>query len=305
MKVLLFFTSVLVAIYLRGDADLSLRFVADVVKLKDDAFAGKRVWIVGASTGIGAALAEEYAKRGAAVVLSARSKDKLEAVKARCGQACSVKVLDVLDEGARRRSVAEVDADILVLNAGRSQRMLALNSSLETTQEVMALNFFAPVDVARSWALERGQKGGQIVVTSSLSGKIGTPIGSSYSASKFALHGYFEALRVEVPEVDVTLACPGPVVSDIGKHAHRGSFRSATEADETKMPTQRCAYLMAAASYFRLSEVWISEHPFLFFTALMQYTPTLGKLLAKKIGYKRVTAFQAGHDIFATTSYLK
>jgi len=301
---------VVVALYLRADADLSLVFLADAVGLTDDAFAEKSVWIVGASTGIGAALAEEFATRGANVTLSSRRADMLEAVAQKCVEAGadvkpSVRAMDVLDE--KERETVE-DVDVLVLNAGRAQRNTGVNTTLAETRELLELNFFAVVDLARRWALLRGDEGGRIVVTSSVAGKLGVPVSSTYSASKFALHGYFEAMRVELmmQNVDVTLACPGPVVSDIGKHIQgpASAKDGAEDDDKDKMPTERCAYLMTVAAFHRIGEAWIAGQPFLLFTAISQYAPNLGKILSKTIGFKRVEAFVNGANVDSVASLL-
>ena len=309
MRLFLVVVTVLAAVYLKGDADLSLLFMADVVGLKEDSFEGKKVWIVGASGGIGAALAEELSTRGAKVVLSARSGEKLESVAEKCmkegaSEKPSVLVFDALDPETRKSTTVR-DADILILNAGRAQRMPAMKTPLETTREIMELNFFAMVDIAKTWAENYSGTQGHVVVTSSISGKIGTPIGSSYSASKFALHGYFDALRVELAKknVSVSIACPGPVVSDIGKHIHGLPESPAEEAFQHKMPTKRCAYLMGVAINHKMPEVWISEQPFLLFTAILQYFPRLGVFLAKNIGGKRLDAFEQGKDIYDTKTY--
>ena len=123
---------------------------------------------------------------------------------------------------------------------------------------------------------------GQIVVMSSLSGKLGTPVASSYSATKFALHGYFDALRTEVQHlgVSVSLLCPGPVVSEILEHT-TGKMNQ-KESREVRMPTERCTDLISRAMKHKVDELWISDQPLLAVTYMMVYTPWLGRQIMTK-----------------------
>ena len=114
--------------------------------------------------------------------------------------------------------------DSIVLNAGRTQRSLALDTDISQTKEILELNFFSTVNLARIVLKDMAlKKSGNVIVISSVAGKFGVPISSSYSASKFALQGYFDSLRAEVSSqgIHVTTVCPGPVESEIADHAHR------------------------------------------------------------------------------------
>ncbi|KAJ1461784.1 hypothetical protein M885DRAFT_457125 [Pelagophyceae sp. CCMP2097] len=302
------------AVYLGGDADLSLRFYADVIGVPEKAFAEKSVWIIGASTGIGAALAHDLASKGATIVLSARRKADLDAVSAECvrrgAKAAHVVVLDVLDFQAHSTAAARVSgllggmADVVVLNAGRSQRLLALETPLEDTRALLELNLLAPISLAKVVAPTM-RRGSRLVVTSSLSGVIGTPAASSYSATKFALHGFFNALRVELfrQGVGVTLICPGPVQSDIALHVV-GKRDGASDLAASKMPTSRCASLMTAAIHFSLGQIWLSKQPELLFTALAQYAPRVFENVINVAGQNRLDALKAGTDIFSSSNYV-
>jgi short-subunit dehydrogenase len=125
--------------------------------------------------------------------------------------------LDVLDLDAQKKALGAIISkfgriDSLVLNAGRAQRSLASNTSLEVTQEIFQLNFFAAVNLATITLPQFSNQGsGQFVVISSVAGKFGVPISSSYAASKFALQGYFDSLRAEVSAqgIQVSSICPG------------------------------------------------------------------------------------------------
>ena len=192
-KLILGFLAVILALFFAGDADLTLLMLP---KPPSGAFAGQVVWIAGASSGIGAALAEDLVKKGATVIISARRVSQLNDVADKCeklGRRPQVVELDITNKDSMDSAFNKViethgHIDSLVLNAGQSQRIVALDTPFEVTEKIMNLNFFSYVQLTKLVAptmVKRNQ--GQIVVVSSLSGIIGTPAGSSYSASKFAL----------------------------------------------------------------------------------------------------------------------
>lgn len=305
-KIFFIILAVVLAIFFKGDVDLPVSFLPYEEK---GAFAGKVVWITGASSGIGAALAEDMVRAGATVIISARRLAKLEEVADSCakfGERPYVLPFDVTDFDAHNVAVETVlskfgHVDNFVLNAGMSQRNTAMDTSLTVTQELMQLNFLSIVSLTKLVLPTMiARKEGQLVVTSSLSGIIGTPLGSSYSATKFALHGYFNALRAEVAQhgISVLLVCPGPVESEISSKAYRNpALPKSTE--ENKMPTSRCTHLMAKAMYYKLMEVWIADQPLLFMTYVAQYMPTASNyLFAKVLGPARVRALQTGGNVY-------
>jgi dehydrogenase/reductase SDR family protein 7 len=306
--------AVLLAAFFKSDVDLPLMFLPYEVK---DSFAGKVVWITGASSGIGAALAEDMVKAGAKVVISARRQEMLDAVADSCakfGERPMVLPLDVTDLSAHSVAYQNVidkygKVDSLVLNAGMSQRNTAVDTALSVTQDLMHLNFISYVSLTKTVLPDMmARKDGQIVVTSSLSGIIGTPLGSSYSATKFALHGYFNALRGEVTKdnISVLIVCPGPVESEISSKAYRNPALPVS-ADEKKMPTARCSHLMAKAMYYKsIMEVWISEQPLLAMTYVAQYAPTLSNtLFARVLGPARVRILQSGGNVYDVKAMFK
>lgn len=192
--------------------------------------ADKVVWVTGASSGIGEELVAQIAAEGAHVVLSARRLPELERVAAeRCRGAASTFVvpLDMADTASLEKAHAEVIAkygriDVLVNNAGVSQRARAIETPVSVIRRLMDVDFFGPVSLT-SLVLPGlvAQKSGHIVVVTSMVGVFGTPLRSGYSAAKHALHGYFESLRAEhaVDGIQVLLACPGFVQTGISAHA--------------------------------------------------------------------------------------
>lgn len=235
-------------------------------------FGGKTVWITGASSGIGKALALEFFRRGAAVVLSARSADKLGELKEildgiETGR-CHVVPCDVTDPESVRRAAGAVKSaigrlDILVNNAGVSQRSTALETESRVERALFEVNFFGAVAVTRNalpWMIETG--GGRIVVIGSMAGKFGFPMRSTYCASKHALQGYFETLRAELrgTGVGVTLVCPGRIRTDISIHSLKGDgtvYGRMDAGQERGMPVERCARIIVEAVRRRRKEILI------------------------------------------------
>ena len=189
------------------------------------------IWITGASSGIGKACALRYAAMGRSLVLTSSSREKLETAASECLKLGAPEALvlpcDFRDPEGLEELVAEAwrrtgGIDILFCNAGVSQRTTVLDTSMETVRELMEINYFAPVRMAKAilpLMLEAG--GGTIAVTTSIAGRFGFPLRCAYSSSKHALYGFFETLRAEYYSkgIRVTLVCPGRVRTDISLNA--------------------------------------------------------------------------------------
>lgn len=174
-------------------------------------FAGKTVWIIGASEGIGAALACALAKQGAQLILSARNKPALEALAKDCGNA-QVLPLDLAETGALAgvaASLARGSLDAVICTAALYDPGLVADLDPETTTRLVAVNLLGSFEVARlTPPLLRD--GGQLVLFGSVAGYFGLPGGQPYSATKAAVNNLAETLRAELaPRVDVRLVCPG------------------------------------------------------------------------------------------------
>jgi len=195
--------------------------------------AGKVVWITGASSGIGEALAIGAARRGAKVVLTARRTAELERVKGLCADPTQAAVLplDLLQLGDPAAALREAEkffgpVDVLVNNAGISQRSLVLDTTLEVYRRIFELDFFATVALTKAVLPGMVQrKRGHVVVVSSVVGYISSPLRSGYAAAKHALHGFYDAARAEHwrDGVKFTLACPGYVKTDVSVNAVTGT----------------------------------------------------------------------------------
>lgn len=196
-------------------------------------FQNKVAWITGASSGIGKAIAQALHDEGAKLILSSRRQEVLQQVKENCsGDTSDIHILpldlaeaDELPEKTRQALEIYGQIDYLFNNGGVSQRSLAINTNMEVVRRVMEINFFGSV------ALTKGvlpsmvkRQSGHIIVTSSVMGKFGTHLRSSYAASKHALHGYFDSLRHEVYEdnINVSLVCPGFIKTNVTKNALEG-----------------------------------------------------------------------------------
>ena len=187
------------------------------------------VWITGASSGIGEALAYAYASRGYALVLSARNTARLEEVKARCSEAEKIWIrsMDMAEHDQIPEITQEVLSetgriDILISNAGITQRSLVSETALEVDKQIMDVNFLGVVAHTKAvlpHMLEHNS--GKIVTISSIAGRVSTPLRSAYAASKHALHGFFESMRLELKDTDlkVILLCPGFVQTQVSVNA--------------------------------------------------------------------------------------
>jgi dehydrogenase/reductase SDR family protein 7B len=203
---------------------------------------GKVVWITGASSGIGEALAVLASKRGARLVLSARREAELQRVRGLCAdpQAVAILPLDLErfePEAAARQAQAFFGrVDLLVNNAGISQRSLFKDTAMPVYRRVMELDFFAPVALTRAVLPGMRERGdGHVVMIASVAGKIGVPLRSGYCAAKHALAGFTEAARAELwrDGLRFTLVCPGFVQTQVSVNALSGGGEKHGVMDQT------------------------------------------------------------------------
>ena len=209
----------------------------------------KTVVITGASSGIGEAMARTYAAQGARVVLGARSAEKLEqltaAIRATGGQAawCAVDVTDAAQCKALIDTAVQTfgGIDVLICNAGISMRALFDDVDLAVLHRLMDVNFWGTVNCCK-YALPYVQAShGSIVGISSVAGLHGLPGRTGYSASKYAMTGFLETLRIENLKkgLHVMVACPGFTASNVRFAALTadGSQQGETPRNEAKMMT--------------------------------------------------------------------
>lgn len=221
-------------------------------------FQDKVVVITGASSGIGLALSYEFAKRGAKIVMGARSEEKLKEEKQKLeslGAKVAIKKVDVSDELQSKELIDTAvenfgGIDILICNAGISMRALFDDLELKVLHQLMDVNFWGTVNCVK-YALPYIQKTrGSIVGVSSVAGIHGLPGRTGYSASKFAMTGFLETIRIENMKkgVHVMVACPGFTASNVRFSALTadGSAQGETPRDEGKMmSSERVAEIIA------------------------------------------------------------
>lgn len=209
-----------------------------------NSFQNKVVWITGASSGIGEALAKEFASNGAKLILSSRRKEELERVKKMLNKPDSdvlILPLDLADTTKTDNLAKQVidtfgQIDILVNNGGISQRSLVKDTPLNIDRKVMEVNFFGTVALTKSvlpYMLKK--QSGHIVVISSIVGKFGFYLRSAYAASKHALEGFFESLRIETykDNIHVLIVCPGKIRTSISVNAITGDGGTHNKMDES------------------------------------------------------------------------
>lgn len=210
-----------------------------------DHFQNKIVVITGGSSGIGKALATAWLQAGAFVAVCGRKKDALEALEKEPGkERLFTFIADVSIEADCRRFIEAVQErfggiDILVNNAGISMRALFRDASVEVLKKLMDINFWGTVYCTK-YALPAIQaRKGSVVGVSSIAGYRGLPGRTGYSASKFAMQGFLEALRTENLRtgVNVMWVCPGFTSSNIRNTAldQSGHAQGETPLDESKL----------------------------------------------------------------------
>ena len=255
----------------------------------------KTVWITGASSGIGRALTIELSKDNN-LILSSRNKIALENVKNKCENSQNIKILPLdlenysnFDNLTKQAISFFGNIDILINNGGISQRSLAKETNIKVDKKIMEVNYFGTVALTKAILphfLEN--KNGHIIVITSVVGRIGTPLRSSYAASKHALHGFFDSLRAEVfkENIKVTLICPGFVQTNVSINALTGDGSKQNTMDKATANGLKPEYV---AKKIRLAieknkeEVIIGGLKEKFSVLLKRFFPTLLSKLVRKI----------------------
>lgn len=194
-----------------------------------DYFKDKLIWITGASSGIGYEFARQLSLMGARLILSARSKDKLNQFKHNAPTPENIYVvpLNMEDFDAIRETsrcvLKEIGiVDILFCNAGMSQRSIVSETVFEVDERIIHLNLLSHILHSKCLLPSmKKQKFGHFVVISSVAGKLAAPLRSAYCASKHGLHGYFETVRLEEEEngIKVTMIVPGYVSTSVANNS--------------------------------------------------------------------------------------
>ncbi|MBM3400759.1 MAG: SDR family oxidoreductase [Bacteroidetes bacterium] len=252
------------------------------------------VWITGASSGIGEALCYQLNQAGAKLIISSRDIEKLYQVKKNCTKNLfDIHVLPLdLENTSELKEKAESALkiygriDILIHSGGVSQRSLAMETALDVAQKIMNINFWGTVALSQTILPSMiTRKSGHVVVISSLVGKFGTKLRSSYSASKHALHGYFDSVRSEIDsKIIISVICPGFIKTNVTINALTadGSKQNTMdEAQENGMPADACASKIIRAIKSNQEEVYIGGKE-KYAVLLKRYLPGLFSKLIRK-----------------------
>lgn len=197
-------------------------------------FDHKVIWITGASSGIGEALVKNLAKNSSArIILSSRKEDQLHSVAEKAGLSIDRYAVIPLDlknykdmpDIAKKAAEQFGKIDILINNAGLSQRSLAMETDIEVDKQLIDIDYIGTIALTKAvipYMIRN--KGGHIAVVSSLMGIFGAPMRSGYAGAKHALHGFFDALRAELfnQNIRITMICPGFIQTGISIHAVTG-----------------------------------------------------------------------------------
>ena len=201
----------------------------------------KTIWITGASSGIGEALAYELEAKNCNLILSARNEQALKQVKLNC-KSNNVQVLafDLVDFNNAKATAAKAIAmfgkiDVLINNGGVSQRSLLIDTDFEVDKKLIEVDYLGTVALSKAllpYFIE--QKFGHFATVTSLMGKFGSPYRSGYCGAKHALHGFFDVLRMEHEKdnIKVTLICPGFIQTNVAKNALTGNGNAQNSDDD-------------------------------------------------------------------------
>ena len=231
---------------------------------------GKKIWITGASSGIGEALTYRLNELGCFLIISSRRPEALLSVKNNCKNPEKVSILpldlaafNTLSEATEKAIAFYGRIDILINNGGISQRSLIKNTKFEVFQKMIDVNYLGTIKLTKSLLPHfLAEKGGHFVTVTSLMGKFGSPYRSGYCGAKHALHGFFDVLRMEHEKahINVTLVCPGFIQTNVAKNALVGDGsqqRKQDEATANGMSPNECAAKILKAIEKNKFEVYI------------------------------------------------
>ena len=257
---------------------------------------GKIIWITGASSGIGEALASVAAKEGAKLILSARREEELMRVAKNCNIDEANYLILPLDLEHTENSEDKVKhvlakfgrIDILINNSGMGHRTHALNTPTAIDRKVMEINFFGTINLTKAVAkIMKQQQSGKLVVVTSIMGKYGMPLYSTYAASKHALYGYFESLRQELYKDNITvlIASPGFINTDVSTKLLRedgSAYGIKSDAQEKGMSALDCAKSIINAIKSNRDHKYIGKYE-QFSVYVKHYFPALFYKLMRKM----------------------
>ncbi len=259
-------------------------------------YSGKNIWITGASSGIGQAVAIELSKEDTHLILSGRNESSLKETAERCKKNGSSVVIVPFDLALEDSVIAASNAvlskgiipDCLFHFGGISQRSLAHETSLNVDRKIFEVNFFGTIILTKAILPDMIKNGGgHIAVTSSVVGKFGFPYRSAYSASKHALHGFFESLRAESngKNIRISLIVPGRIRTAISVNAISGDGTSHGKMDEGQahgMTPERSAGIIVRRLKKEQKEILVGGKEILM-VYIRRFIPKLYYFLSSKL----------------------
>ncbi len=258
-------------------------------------FKDKVIWITGASSGIGEALALELAKQGARLILSARREDELKRVAALTKLPDLDLMLlpfDLKDTSKATALTANIinkfgRIDMLVNNGGMSQRSEMEKTSIEIDRDLMEVNYFSAVNLTRAvLPYMKRQKNGYIIVISSVAGKFGFYLRSGYSAAKHALHGFFDSFRLETEKdgIKTLIVCPGKIKTNISLNAvtDKGAHGKMDPSHENAMSAEECATIILKAIQNNDEEILVGGKELLAVKIKRFFPKWFGRIIRKQ-----------------------
>jgi short-subunit dehydrogenase len=259
----------------------------------------KIIWITGASSGIGEALVYECAKHQTKLILSARREEELKRVAKQANlkeENYLILPFDLADTSKANEYVQQIietfgTIDVLINNGGQSQRSESIDTSSETERRLFEINYFSAVNLSKAvLPFMLKNKKGKIVVISSIAGKFGFYLRSSYSAAKHALHGYFDSMRLEVEKkgVSVLLVCPGKIKTNVSVNAISSDGKTHNQMDESHqqaMSAETCAQQIIQAILNDKEEILIGGKELLAVKIKRFFPKLFGKIIRKQSPY--------------------
>lgn len=271
-------------------------------------FKDKVIWITGASSGIGEAVAKAFAADGAHIILSGRRTEALEAGASEIETDTLILPFETTDYDVLP---AKVDAarnwkgkvDILINNAGISQRSLAIETHPDVHHKIINVDLLAPIWLTQlllPHMVEAG--GGHIVGISSVAGRIGAPLRTAYSAAKHGLIGYMDSLRSETEllhNIKVTNILPGSIRTDVSRNALTKDGDRRGKSDDVidnGMEPAECARQILEAVDNNIPELIIADGPELMMAQLRQSDPEKLFEMTAQFGAETARKYEAGND---------
>ncbi|MFC0445186.1 SDR family oxidoreductase [Pseudidiomarina halophila] len=258
-------------------------------------FQGKSVWLTGASSGIGLALAQQLAEAGAHLILTSRRSDVLEHVRTELvhPERHQVLALDLSQPEKAAKEAAEALGDqvidILINNAGVSQRSLILDTDMQVYRQLMEIDYFAVIALTKL-VLPRmvERRSGQIVTVSSVAGKVGTKLRSGYNGAKFGVIGFMDSLRAEMHEhgLVVTSILPGFINTQVAHNSLTGDGSALGHEDPDNaggISAEECARRSLQAIAAQKAEVVVGSGLSKLAPLLQRFAPGLvRRMIAKR-----------------------